>query len=169
MGQSPSYLWLVRRSSAQKTLWMSFYRPGAASLPLGRTQNAMLYRRDKGGQVLGYFISRMKSRGRGYLHRLTNDEPKRRSAVTEFVFCASLKIAETEHRFCFRKPASSSAWPCRPAEEKLCIPAEERRDRRVPRSLAPAASHRQELIDSSRAFFVERLAVANSFYVLDCR
>jgi hypothetical protein len=49
------------------------------------------------------------------LNPLTSNEA---SAVTEFVFFASLKIAETEHRFCSRKPANSLAWRSEQTQEE---------------------------------------------------
>ena len=52
------------------------------------------------------------------------------SAVTEFVSYATPKIAETKPRLW--TPAKSSAWPCRPAEAKLCIPVEVQQDWQIP-------------------------------------
>lgn len=65
-----------------------------------------------------------------------------RAPVTEDVFYANPKIAETAHRFRLQKPANFSAWRSEqtreevqdgaPMEEELCIKLAEPRPRRSP-------------------------------------
>lgn len=74
----------------------------------------------------------------------TGRENRRRcgGAVTAIAFYANPKTAETEHRFCLRKPARFSAWrfaqtrakvrPRARMAEELCTKLVERRHRRSP-------------------------------------
>jgi hypothetical protein len=81
----------------------------ASEKPAVRSLNHDSEIRSQAGSISG---RRLAARRRGNLNRNLNWlSSKKRAAVTAVVSYASLKIAETEHRFCCRKPASFSAWP----------------------------------------------------------